>query len=347
MPSSDHMLAAWSDAVRDSPLPVALLDIANPRIIELSPSMARLLGTTREEAIGRSYLDFVPNPDVTAEGVRLLRDGIVSRVVARRPFPGPDGSIEVTMSGWAIRSAEGTALWLADTGLPAATGGDPDAEPGTAPGAHVTLGTLDSAWRIVDASGGGDNLVGRPHADLIGTSLTDLADRSDLGGVLLALAGATTEGASEARLRLRHVDGRPRVVAATFTLRPRDGDVYYSFAFAEQDDGDPAQVGRIEQLERHLRRIAAEVHEAGVFAPAEAPVDLAAVPELRELSSRQWEVAMRLMRGQRVPTIAQEMFLSSSTVRNHLVAIFRKFGVHSQSELLLRLRQAGDPSMTK
>jgi len=34
------------------------------------------------------------------------------------------------------------------------------------------------------------------------------------------------------------------------------------------------------------------------------------------------------------------MFLSPSTIRNHLAAIYRKFGVHSQAELLAALLRA-------
>jgi DNA-binding NarL/FixJ family response regulator len=57
-------------------------------------------------------------------------------------------------------------------------------------------------------------------------------------------------------------------------------------------------------------------------------------PGVAELSPRQWEVLTRLLHGDRVPRIAEELFLSQSTVRNHLADIFRKMGVHSQEELL-------------
>ena len=48
----------------------------------------------------------------------------------------------------------------------------------------------------------------------------------------------------------------------------------------------------------------------------------------------------RLLRGERVPEIAREMFVSQSTVRNQLGTIYQKVGVHSQSELLSLLRGA-------
>ena len=57
-------------------------------------------------------------------------------------------------------------------------------------------------------------------------------------------------------------------------------------------------------------------------------------PAAAEMSPRQWEIASRLVGGERVPSIAADMYLSQSTVRNHLSAIFQKFGVHSQRELL-------------
>ena len=60
-------------------------------------------------------------------------------------------------------------------------------------------------------------------------------------------------------------------------------------------------------------------------------------PALRELSQRQLEILRRLLRGERVPMIARDLFLSQSTVRNHLSAIYRRLGVHSQAELLARL----------
>lgn len=67
---------------------------------------------------------------------------------------------------------------------------------------------------------------------------------------------------------------------------------------------------------------------------------LASGRELTDLTTRQWEILSRLAEGQRVPTIADELYISPSTVRNHLAVIFRKFGVHSQAELMERLRGA-------
>lgn len=46
------------------------------------------------------------------------------------------------------------------------------------------------------------------------------------------------------------------------------------------------------------------------------------------------------MAGQRVPTIATALYVSRSTVRNHLAGVYRAFEVHSQADLIELLRTA-------
>lgn len=71
------------------------------------------------------------------------------------------------------------------------------------------------------------------------------------------------------------------------------------------------------------------------------PAATGAVPESAHLTPRQVEILKRLLAGDRVPRIARDLYISQSTVRNHLSLIYRRFGVHSQDELLhvLRVRQ--------
>jgi DNA-binding CsgD family transcriptional regulator len=58
------------------------------------------------------------------------------------------------------------------------------------------------------------------------------------------------------------------------------------------------------------------------------------------LTKREKDVLQLLMEGRRVSSIARALYLSPQTVRNHLKAIFRKLGAHSQAELLDTLRAA-------
>lgn len=107
-----------------------------------------------------------------------------------------------------------------------------------------------------------------------------------------------------------------------------------------------ATSNREAELESHLWRIAAEIEASGILLRAGSVpgLVLARIPEAAALSPRQWEVLRRILAGQRVPTIARELFVSQSTVRNHLSAIFDRFGVHSQPELLARLTETDDSS---
>ncbi len=95
---------------------------------------------------------------------------------------------------------------------------------------------------------------------------------------------------------------------------------------------------RLTDLEQRLARIAHEVDAAGLFRPISHGADPAQYPGLADLTPRQSEILTRLLRGERVPTISRGMHLAASTVRNHLTTIYRKVGVHSQPELLERLR---------
>jgi DNA-binding NarL/FixJ family response regulator len=63
---------------------------------------------------------------------------------------------------------------------------------------------------------------------------------------------------------------------------------------------------------------------------------LPADPALEELSLREREVLVMVARGVRVRDVADALQLSQHTVRNHLKALFRKLGAHSQAELVLR-----------
>jgi PAS domain S-box-containing protein len=60
---------------------------------------------------------------------------------------------------------------------------------------------------------------------------------------------------------------------------------------------------------------------------------------LDRLSRRELEVVRMLLLGDRVPVIARHLFVSQSTVRNHLSSVFRKLRVRSQQELIVLLRE--------
>ena len=72
---------------------------------------------------------------------------------------------------------------------------------------------------------------------------------------------------------------------------------------------------------------------------AVGPAPLRSDLDLQHLSSREREIVARLIAGDRVPSIAKQLFLTEGTVRNYLSSIFRKLGVGTQQELIELLRQ--------
>jgi DNA-binding NarL/FixJ family response regulator len=62
------------------------------------------------------------------------------------------------------------------------------------------------------------------------------------------------------------------------------------------------------------------------------------------LSPRHRTIIAALMQGERTSAIARSQYVSESTIRSHLSAIYRAFGVHSQTELLSMLRTRNSSS---
>ncbi len=92
-------------------------------------------------------------------------------------------------------------------------------------------------------------------------------------------------------------------------------------------------------LGSHLQRIALELEALGLAAqmPTGKPVPFGH-PRLESLTPREKEVVAHLAAGHRVPTIAEKLFISPSTVRNHLKNVFSKLDVSSQPALIELVR---------
>jgi pimeloyl-ACP methyl ester carboxylesterase/DNA-binding CsgD family transcriptional regulator len=77
------------------------------------------------------------------------------------------------------------------------------------------------------------------------------------------------------------------------------------------------------------------------FLAAPAPAAHAARGVGADLTTRQREVLDLIAQGIDNATIARRLFLSPSTVRNHITQIFSKLGVRSRAEAIVRARRAG------
>ena len=66
--------------------------------------------------------------------------------------------------------------------------------------------------------------------------------------------------------------------------------------------------------------------------PDRSPAEL--VSDAHNLSQREREVLVLIMRGRNVPAIAEELVLSRNTVQTHVRHIYEQLGVHSRQELV-------------
>lgn len=91
---------------------------------------------------------------------------------------------------------------------------------------------------------------------------------------------------------------------------------------------------RLSRLEAEVAKFAADLRTWALARERGPAADNMAQLDLASLTERQSQILWRLLRGQRPPSIAKDLYLSPATVRNHLSAIYKKLKVKSQSELV-------------
>jgi DNA-binding CsgD family transcriptional regulator len=327
--------ADLSDAAAACDFPLWIWQLPDGVIRIVNPAGEALVGLPREQLIGRPITEFLLPSSFVDAAISAYASGAVNATLTRR---------ELT-----ARAGGPLVVWVWTRGLELTTGPRnavslvmPEPELGrlgTDPGrpwrhlAEVVVGAADPSWRIERISSDAFHVLGARPKDLIGTSLRDLVHPDDVDGIGL-LDG--NDPRLPMRGRLRRPDGGWTEVGLLFAAVVVEGEPHICFAFIAHPVAEE-HPDRVAELEHRLRRIAQEIRAAQVLDTVQV---LPSAPELPlgELSSRQWEILSRLMRGQRVGSIAQDLYVSPSTVRNHLSHIFRRFGVHSQRELLDLLR---------
>jgi DNA-binding CsgD family transcriptional regulator len=211
----------------------------------------------------------------------------------------------------------------------------------------MVMGTLDPRWRVRRISVEVTDVLGFAQEDCVGVPVLDAVHPMDAPTVLShmsALALNATAGALHLRVRRKPEGWQLSRIVVCSLMASKHTPFAFALSPLEEVPRHAHEVDRVRDLEGRLRRIATEVRAAGITPLAVAPGVPRDLDVLAELSPRQHEVLQRLVSGQRTPVIARELFLSQNTVRNHLSAIFRRFGVHSQSQLLERLKSLSGPT---
>lgn len=203
---------------------------------------------------------------------------------------------------------------------------------------------------ILRASEALGDLAGCACTELTGTDIAALFDPDDVE-VLQAHARRLRTGDIDVLAftgRFGRTD-KMDVVGTVAGVR-RDGEVVaVALSLARADRavlpmGDASREqavlrNRLAQLERALLRFQGVLEEVSPSRRAPEPAQwwVESSP-LDVLSARELEIVQLLADGMRPPSIARQLHLSASTIRNHLSGIYRKLGVASQEELLLSLR---------
>ena len=283
--------------------------------------------------VGRPAIDLVRSESDkrgAAQALASLRDGAVNVYVARREFNAPSGSVPMT-TVW-VRSFEVGGRSLAF--VQAAPASDDTVSPitkhfGPEP-ARMAIGTIDPDFTISALSSDITRLLGVSPRELEGNGLLSIVARRDVPRLLTAGDGPRGDAVC---LPIHLRNKSHHWVRLCCMLTSLAGTPDRCIMLAPGPDAD-ASMSRVAELEHHLWDIAAIVETSGVLQRVGPVGDMASLPQANSLTTRQWEILARLVRGERVPTIAADLHLSQSTIRHHLSAIFKRFGVHSQPELL-------------
>lgn len=297
-----------------------------------------LFGLAPEQLIGRAAVDLMGPGDAVGQTIRLIESGAVDNTQSVRMVVAPTGragTVRVWTRAIHVDGSRAAVSLVVPVGELGRLGRDP-----AAPWRDLTpvaVGVADARLRIVTVSSDVREVLGFEPGDLIGRYLPDIV-RWDEPIVPGDAPFATSVSHRRAQAELADGTWIELCVLVAAVASPPSAGVVFALITA------PVAVsrlrsGRVGELEHRLKIIGAEVRAAGLLDESAELLSVADHPQLRELTTRQWEILSRLTRGDRVSTIAVDLYVSPSTVRNHLAAIFQKFGVHSQVELLAVLRQ--------
>jgi PAS domain S-box-containing protein len=304
--------------------PIFAFDLNDLTILGANEALCKLLGRPADSLLGVPVTDIVSSEDHTS--VELARQslalGAVDGYRAVRRFQKVDGSV-LSSEIW-VRSGyiDGCRM-----GLVTFEHGDKVPRwPFDHSSPKIALAVTDHDWRIEQVSSEIANILGATTATYRGSPLLGLLQPADVQNFMAAVDDGA---ASTLRTRLRTHDDQWRpafclVVTMCEHSPPRLG----------------LAIAAISQFEEEL---STELHkELGVLGDQV----FAGMEQLRSrlpcasISTRQWEILIRLARGEGVQEIAGALYLSPKTVRNHLSALYKKFGVHSQAGLLAKLLES-------
>jgi DNA-binding CsgD family transcriptional regulator len=326
------------DVVSQSHTPMMILRIPSQVIVAASPSAHELLDSLAQPLIGRSLRDLtISHP---SGAMPLLESGRITGYETLQVIKATGQRRRLWIS--ALPDTEVTGLVTATLLKEEATGR-----------AHLpwkdryasapVIGFTDARLMVERVSSEVYPCLGYRVDEVIGTSFLALVVPEDIADVLTALA-QTSKHKEGVALRIGVLSADLVQVTCQLVLLPLPPAPSCAFALLAQDcEGGLADGRTVADLLTLLgRRI------RGAMTPKSVgPAPLRSNLDLQHLSSRELEIVTRLIAGDRVPSIAKQLFLTEGTVRNYLSSIFRKLGVGTQQELIELLRQGPSGGLGK
>ena len=325
-------------AVRSNPLPVLLVRVSDRSIIEVSDSLATLWGGSREQLLTHDFSEVIEHPSDAPSSFALLAageiDGYRRSHQAYRRLDGTVLAADVWLTGhtdpprrFAIAIVLPTAASSADVAPPVR---------GVPQDPWLAVGTVDGEWLIDRISAEVERLLGYAAEAVVGQPVLAGVHPLDVRGLLATIERATSGlSAVSTTVRLRRSSSTWQTCRVV--ISGLGGQAGLAFGFAVAPAARNAALAGMTHWEDHLR---VQVGAAELTASLAAMPSARHLPGLARLTARELEIAARLLAGERVRPIARSLFLSESTVRNHLTGVYRKLGVGSQEELLGTLRAA-------
>ncbi|MCU1593562.1 MAG: Response regulator containing a CheY-like receiver domain and an DNA-binding domain [Frankiales bacterium] len=337
--------------VRAATLPMLLLELPSGLAHELSDAMSELLGVDRQQALGTAAPGYTEDSEASRVSLQMLSDGYLDGYSKRVLLPTGSGDVvevDVRVDACDGRAPDRMAVATVLRVLPDPYPAEPallEAHPRAASPVTGTMTAGGVIDRVVKDAGG---VLPEPATVMLGRSLLDVVHPQDAGAVMMLAAHASARAASvTGRARFRTANGGWHLVRlALQSLAPNpsaEGAAGFAFALSTSLPPDPAlqpleaTAARFQAIaERNAQDLSAAAAVAAERSTQRPP--LRPHPGLDLLTDRELQIVVRLLAAQRVPAIAKELFLSQSTVRNHLTAVYRKLGVHSQGALVEVLR---------
>jgi len=311
-----------------NPLPALIVEVSSERILALSQAALALFSDQGSELVGRTVESL--GVGIPPGALELLVEGRLVGFETVHQLRLVDGSL-VPLQTWVrtigdmplqhvllVFTLPGKAMRSAGSVLVSELG--------------AVIGTTDARLMIDGLTGDLDATVNGTRKELLGQSIFEIVGAADVAGLVWAVAQTTSTGKGVALpVNMGRAIGQPQ--QCLMLLLPKNPAPSFIFGLMSPMRPEAAS-------ESELGALWDETRGDDIFRVSRDLAALAvAVPGLAELSPRELDVLTRLLAGRRVPAIARVLFISQSTVRNHLSSVFRKLGVESQQELIDLLRQ--------